>query len=154
MVAGDLINSFLGRGSPFTGTMKDGKPVSTPSKTVSDAPAAPAPIYTPTQTKFKINPIYNNVQYNQNEDNLWSENYTCNFAGIEKMIVDFANQVYLGLQDKQSIIKSTQGFNAVSDIIAFNNKRNMGHDIIFIPRMYKSKKQIVDSFIDEVAKLS
>lgn len=149
IVAGDLINAVLGRASPFTGTMEKGKPI--PGSGTADAPRLAPVIPKSTQTKFKLNPAYS--EENFSERDRWRESYTSNRHGIEDMVIDFANDVYLGLEGKDDIIASCQGFNAAVDIILYNNKDHIGHGIVLVPTYaYHSKKQIVDSFIDEVAK--
>jgi hypothetical protein len=67
------------------------------------------------------------------------------------MLVDFAKDVYDGLDGKENIIKQTPGYRVVLDRILFFNRNTPNSTLIFIPREFSSKKQIVDIFIDDVA---
>lgn len=144
MILGDIGAKALGIG----GNSSE-KPV--PGYVSSEAPQAVAPTYKPTQTKFKVSSSYFEDKKNIGE-NVWVENYTSNRPGIELMVLDFAIEVYPDLKGKEDIIRSTRGFNQTVDIINFSNKTHMNHSIVILPRIYYSEKQIVDNFIDEVAK--
>ena len=77
-----------------------------------------------------------------------------NDGNISNMILQFAKDTYDGLDGKESIIENTPGFKAVKDAIKWNNMSNEGSTSIFIPNVFKSKKDMVDHFIDQVAKNS
>lgn len=135
MVAGDVANEVMGRPSALSGTYQRGQEP-------SEAPAAPV---TPrsTQTKFQLKgdgplpssmPIVNNPQ------------------NIENMLVQITKDVYGGLDGKDGIIRNSPAFQAVKENIVWYNTHNEGSSITFIPGMFKSKKQLVDYFIDDVAK--
>jgi cytolysin (calcineurin-like family phosphatase) len=62
----------------------------------------------------------------------------------------FANEVYLGLENKDSQMKSSIGFNGVVDSIEDLNRKSTGNRIVSIPEMFKTKKDIVDSFIEDL----
>jgi hypothetical protein len=70
---------------------------------------------------------------------------------IEDMLIQFAKDTYSGLDGKESLIKSTPGFQYVKEKIAWQNVYNPGSRTIIIPPIFSSKKQMVDYFIDEVA---
>lgn len=150
LVVGDIINSMLGRASGLTGTLEKGKPV--PGSGVSDAPRMSAPpIPKSTQTKFPLNSSY--VEENYPDNVRWTERYTSTRHGIEDMVLDFAEDVYSGLKDKDNLITSSPQFSKTIDILLFHNQSHIGHNIVFIPtNIYHSKKEIVDTFIDDVAK--
>lgn len=143
MVAGDVVNKFLGRPNALDGSIKDGKPVA----------QAPVSIMPPTtQTKFKVKPSYN-IEHN-NSSSYWTENIPNNEGSIKQMLINFANDVYDGLTGKDNIIANTAGFQAILDRIVFFNRNAANPSLVWIPSEFKSKKQMVDYFIDDVAEKS
>ncbi len=143
MVAADVINAFLHRPSALTGTLQHGKPVET-------SPAAEAvPEHVSTQTKFPPNPSYHGE--NLNRTTAWAVPIHNDPANIENMLIEFAKQVYQGLDGQEDNMKSTPSFKVVADAIEFFNYTATGASFIFIPRMFHSRKDIVDKFIDDVA---
>lgn len=143
MVAGDIANKLLGRSNSLDGSFQAGKSEGPP---VSSGP-------TSTQTKFKMKPGYRPEMYNVGE-NYWSVNIPNNEQSIGNMIVQFAKDVYQGLDDKDNIIRQTAGFQAIQDKIVWYNRTSAGGPIVYVPPMFNSKKQLVDYFIDEVAEKS
>lgn len=142
MVAGDVVNKFIGRPNSLDGTIQHGKP----------APSAiqpSAPIHVSTQTKFKINPAYHDEQKNIGTN--WVENISNDEASISAMLVMFTKEVYLGLNGLESIIRTTPGFQVLANKITFYNHTSSGDAMVFIPKYLISKKQIADMFIDDVA---
>jgi hypothetical protein len=137
MVAGDMINKFLGRSNALDGTIQGGKPVDSP---------APAPVPVSKQTKFKQQPTYHEERKTE-----WVENVPNNKGSIESLLISFAKQVYQGLDTMDSVIRSSPSFELLADKIAFYNHTSEGDNMVFIPKYFTSKKQIVDMFIDEVA---
>lgn len=142
MVAGDVVNKLLGRPNALDGSMQGGKA----------APASP-PMPASTQTKFKGKSSYRIENYNVG-DSPWVERVTNNDQGIGDMIVGFAKDVYDGLDGKENIIRQTAGFQAIQSKIADYNHSAEGGPIVYIPPMFRSKKQLVDYFIDDVAEKS
>jgi hypothetical protein len=140
MVAGDVINKFLGRPNALDGTIQNGKEVE----------QSQTPLYTSKQTKFKINTNYVNENKNAGNSN-WVENVSNDKQSVESMLVNFAKQVYQGLDGLESIIRSSPAFQVIADRIAFYNQTSAGDAMVFIPKYFTSKKQIVDMFIDDVA---
>ncbi len=140
MLAADAFNRFVGRPNAFDKTLK------TQQTQQSVQPYMPRT----TQTLFKKNPSYNLENYTS----AWTENYANNEASIGNMLVDFAKDVYDGLDGKENIIKQTAGYKTVLDRILFFNRNTPNSTLIFIPKEFSSKKQIVDIFIDDVAELS
>jgi hypothetical protein len=103
-----------------------------------EAPSGPVS----TQTKYRPlsnGPIPNQIPISNTPQN------------IEDMLIQFAKDTYSGLDGKESIIKSTPGFQYVKEKIAWQNVYNPGSRTIIIPPIFSSKKQMVDYFIDEVA---
>lgn len=144
MVAGDVINKFLGRPNAIDGTVQNGRPVAQ-----QQAPAV-APRVVPKQTKFPLNPSYHEEQRNGPNDT-WEETVPNTAAGIGGMILAWAHQVYQGLDGQDSNIQNTAGFQTAVETIVNKNQASAGGPIVIIPRMFTSKKQIVDYFIDDVA---
>lgn len=138
IVAGDAVNSLLGRST--TPTTKD-SPSTIPSSYVSPASK---------QTKFKLNPSYNISEKFTPQDRI--QRYLNNSNGIGQMIVDFANDVYDGLDNLENVIRSTAGFIVIVNTISTYNQASKDDPIVFIPPVFTSKKQMVDKFIDDVAK--
>jgi hypothetical protein len=141
MVAGDAVNKMLGRPNAFDKTIEKGKPVETSQVA---APAAKVS----TQTKFPVNPSYNDVQHTSGS---WVENYPNTQSGVENMLLSFVKEVYKGLDGLDSVIKSTPGFKATVDEILWFNHAAAGDPIVFLPKFFTSKKQLVDHFIDDIA---
>jgi hypothetical protein len=136
MVIGDVINAVLGRPSALTHTYQAGK------ESPSEAPTAPPPTTVSTQTKFPKKgdaplpaswPLINNP------------------SNIENMLIQFTKDVYSGLDGKEDIIRNTPSFDAVKDNINWFNVHNPGSAVIFLPKTFTSKKQLVDYYIDDVA---
>lgn len=135
MVAGDVANEALGRPSALSGTYQRGQ----------DTPAAPSAPQAPrsTQTKFKFKgdsglpgslPMVNNEQ------------------NIENFLVQITKDVYSDLDGKENLIRNSPAFQAVKDNIAWFNVHNKGSAVTLLPGIFKSKKQLVDYYIDDVAK--
>lgn len=144
MVAGDVVNKFLDRPNALDGSIQQGKPLGRPSE------LAKAPINPPTtQTKFKVKPSYR--PENLNTSTPWTVGITNTKNSIDAMLTQFAKDVYDGLDGKESIIAATAGFRAITDRIAFFNRASLNGPEVWIPSEFKSKKQMIDYFIDDVA---
>jgi hypothetical protein len=144
MVAGDAVNKLLDRPNAFDGSLKDGKPTMTTKMPNADQP-------TTTQTKFPLKKDYVDTQYNVGGTN-WIEKINNSKSSIENMLVSFTKEVYDGLDSQDGLIRSSPGFKSIADNIAWYNHSAAGDPIVFIPKMFVSKKQLVDHFIDQVAK--
>lgn len=135
MVAGDVVNSFMGRPNSFDGSYKPGE-----TQTESPAPAPQGPVST--QKKYPSkgdSPIPSQFPLTNNPEN------------IDSLIVQIAKDVYSGLDGKEQLIKSTPGFQYIKQKFAWTNVYNPGSRTIIVPQNFTSKKQIADFFIDEVA---
>ena len=122
ITAGAIVEHFMGGGG-------QSEP-ETPSGPVS------------TQTKYHLvgnSPVPNQMPISNTPQN------------IEDMLIQFAKDTYSGLDGKESLIKSTPGFQYVKEKVAWQNVYNPGSRTIIIPPIFSSKKQMVDYFIDEVA---
>lgn len=100
------------------------------------------------QTKFKLQPNYSEIA----APKPWVEDTINNESSIEALLIQFAKDVYAGLDQYVPKIKASPSFQTILDSITFANRKAQGDNIVIIPPMYKSKKQLVDYFIDEVAK--
>jgi hypothetical protein len=138
MVAGDVINKFLGRPNALDDTMQHGKPV---------GEQATAPAVISKQTKFKVSPSYHDTPKGGN----WIENVSNTKEGIQDMLTRFTKEVYPDTGSMDGVIRSTAGFQAIVDNILWHNHTSAGGPIVFIPPMFSSKKMLVDHFIDDVA---
>lgn len=137
MVAGDVANEVLGRPSALSGTYQKGQES-------SETPSAPAPA-TPhsTQTKFPSKgdgPLPGTLPMVNNPQN------------IENFLIQITKDTYSGLDGKENLIRNSPAFQAVKDNINWYNVHNEGTAVTFLPGMFKTKKQLVDFFIDDVAK--
>jgi len=145
LVAGDVINKFLGRPNALDDTIQDGKPITQPST------QEPAIIQTVSkQTKFPVKTTYTDKKYNIGSSN-WVENIPNDESSIGFMLVQFAKDVYSGLDGKEAIIRTSPAFEVIRDRIVIYNRSSAGDSMVFIPKYFTSKKQIVDMFIDDVA---
>jgi len=146
IVAGDVINKYIGGPSDSSSGGGSGS-----GGFFGTAPAQTVPTYVAKQTKFKLNPAYQNTKYNIG-DSFWTEGFMNNINGISDMLVQFAKQVYDGLGGLESLMKGLPTFQEVAYTIADINKTAEGSSTVFLPKMFTSKKQIVDMFIDDLAK--
>lgn len=143
MVAGDVVNKFIGRPNAIDNTVQKGKPITQTQM------QAQAPVYVSKQNKFKLNPGY--ADETKNITSNWVENVSNDVPSIEAMLIMFAKQVYHGLDGLEAVIRTTPGFQVIKNKIAFYNHASAGDSMVFIPKYFTSKKQIVDMFIDDVA---
>lgn len=142
MVAGDVVNKFLGRPNALDGTIQQGKPVGQQTNAV--------PINTSKQKKFPVKSSYVVEKYNIG-DATWMERVSNDPGSIENLLIDFSKEVYDGLNGKENIIRSSPAFQVVKDRVAQYNHTSPGSPMIWLPKYFSSKKQIVDYFIDDVA---
>jgi hypothetical protein len=136
MVAGDVINSVMGRPNALDGSIKDNKPVGE-----VEQPTTPS--------KFKTNPGYTNTPKNNGDDN-WIENVPNNPSSISQMLINFAKEVYQGLDGRENEIEQLPSFQTIAEDIAWANHTAKNGPIVFIPKLFTSKKQLVDHFINDL----
>lgn len=141
-IGGQLIRKFLGMSNAFDGPAPAGKDSGGEQAAPQSQPS------TSHQTKFKVQPNYKDIQMRSSGE-FWIENVPNNESSIEEMLVNFAKQVYQGLDGQESVIKSSPGFEVILKRIVNFNRGSKGNQSIIIP--FNSKKQIVDFFIDDVA---
>jgi hypothetical protein len=141
MVAGDAMNHFLGRPNAIDNPIRGGKPVGENTAPVPDSSR---------QTLFPLNPSYQDTVKNSNS-NTWTEDITNNTDSISQMLQNFAKDVYQGLSGHEADIQSSPHFQNLVHTIAWYNHANPGEALVFIPKAFATKKQLVDQFIDDVA---
>lgn len=139
MVAGDAINHIVGGATnPI-----DGSTQTTSTSTNSE----PAPIPTQYQNVFKPSASY--VQENNNGPYakwmIQADPHT-----IPDILTSWATEIYPDLHGKESNIRSARSFQALVDVLKAYNA-NGPSNLIFIPKQWKSRKQVVDNFMNEVA---
>lgn len=104
------------------------------------------PASTSTQTTFKENPNYNDIKMNMGDR--WIESVPPN--RIADDIVQWVKSIYPDTKDMDNEIRSSNGFQKVVQMIGDYNRTNTT-DITFMPKVFTSRKNVVDRFIDEVA---
>jgi len=133
MVAADVANKALDRPSGLTpGSLQRQR-----EERGADSPSS-------MQNKFQKNPSYSNDQLN-------SVHITNNKENIEQMVIDAAKEVYQGLEDQDSNIKSCNNFNVLVENIVWYNRKSAGDPVVFIPPEFNSKKKMADTFIAQLA---
>lgn len=105
------------------------------------------------QTLFPKNDSYSEKLYNGNNSN-WIINVPNTTSSIKNLLIKMTKEVYNGLDGLESKITSSNDFNKVLYDIEDYNISAAGDNFVFIPKKYKSKKQLVDHFIDDVARIS
>lgn len=143
MVAGDVANHLIGRPNAIDNPIRGGQPVGEGTDTPTSTPE-------PQQTIFPLNPAYQNATLNSDTTN-WTEAVDNSESSIAQMLQGFAKDVYQGLDGYQSQIQSSPLFQNVVQTISWYNHQHPGSPIIFIPRIFTTKKQLVDAFISDVA---
>jgi hypothetical protein len=136
--AGDAVNVPLGRPSTINGGKKDGVPA---------GPFALPATTTVKQTKYKVKKF---VEYHSDPLVLTMSN---NISSIEDFLVNIVQEVYQGLDDKDSLIKATPSLRSLAKDIAKANELSRGGNIVIIPKAIASKKSIADLIIDDVAEV-
>jgi hypothetical protein len=133
MVLGDVVNKVLGRPNSLDKTYQAGQPN-------NEAPSPDAAHAT--QTKYPLkgdSPIPSEIPMTNTPEN------------ISNILIQFAKDVYSGLDGKEALIENTPGFQVIKEKIAWLNVYNKGSaTIMMLPNL--SKKELVDYFIDDVAK--
>ena len=134
MVAGDIANKFLGRPNSIDKNHNPSHP------SAGETPASS--ISTSTQTKYHFKsdaPIPKSLPIVNNPTN------------IDNILIQFAKDVYSGLDGKESLIRNTPGFQAIKEKLSYINSYNPGSATTMMIPGLNSKKQLVDYFIDDVA---
>lgn len=139
LVAGDVVNKFLGRPNAFDDT-------SGPEIEAASATTSP----TATQNVFPLKQGYTQENYNTGS-NSWTVNATANEDGISDMIIKFTKDVYNGLDGKEQYITNSPKFKDLLRIFLAENSKNYNSNVVIVPRSFHSKKQIADYFINSVA---
>lgn len=142
MVVGDVVNKALGRPNVIDDKNKSGIPTEETKNDISRSQ----------QKIFPLNKSYQEETYNQGSN--WIEKVSNDQSSIENMFISFSKEVYDGLNGLEDKIKSSPHFRALVQSFLSYNHMSAGDPIVFIPKMFHSKKDIVDHFIDDVAKIT
>lgn len=139
MVMGDVVNKLLGKSNSIDGQQ--------PNQPASETTIATTPAV---QTTFKVSPTYvpenNNGPYAR-----WMIQADPN--QLDSMLAGWATEIYPEARGHESAIRASRTFNTlVSALKAYN--AGGPPNTIFIPRQWKSRKQIVDQFMGEVSSAS
>jgi hypothetical protein len=136
MVGSDIIEGLWHKVSPSSSETPE-TPSSSPT-TIS--------IPEPTQTLFPVNPNYS--EESLNIDRWWIEPVPSHQIGNQ--IVDWTEEIYPKLKGMDSFIRSSPAFQKVVQVIQNYNSTNASN-ITFMPKMFSSRKKVVDLFIDDLA---
>jgi hypothetical protein len=137
LAAGDVMNKYLGRSNSLDGTIQNGKPTgeSSPSESV---PSSGRP----------TNPSYQDTVRNSSSMS-WTENVPNNTSSIQQMLLNFAKDVY-PITGEGGAIEASPRFQNLVETVAWYNHESPGGPVVFIPRMFTTKKQLVDTFIGDI----
>lgn len=139
MLAESAVNKVLNR------TNAPSTPSGLPSFVPSATPAATS-IPQSRQTLFEVNPGY--VEEKLNINKWWIE--TTPPEQIGEQVVRWAQEIYPDLKGKNNFIRSSASFQAVINKIQEFNTNNTSN-VTFMPKIFTSKKKVVDLFIDDLA---
>lgn len=138
MVAGDVINKIVDRPNALDKTYQSGQP-----DKLNDRNIPPPPMSTQTKFKLKGNSSLPRVVTMTNIP-----------QNVEEAVIQFAKDTYAGLEGQEEAIRQSPAFNAIVADINHFNELHLGSSGFAIPPVYTSKKQLVDYFIDDVARKS
>ena len=138
MVAGDVINKFVGRPNSLDGSYQAGQ--KEPSVVSEDSGQQSVPAAKQTVFPFKSDQKLPRAISIPNDQN-----------SIEQTLIQFAKDTYDGLDGKEQDIISTPAFQALLQEITQYNEHHPGSALTFLPPGLSSKKQLTDLFIDQVA---
>lgn len=141
MVAGDAIHGLVGAVMP-------GKSETKPDGTPTESKPGTSPT-TSTESEsitLQVSPSYSSENFN-NGISSWT--IPGNTNGVDPTFVSWAVEIYPQLKGYENLIRSTNSFRQlVSNVKAYNDGNNLG--FIGIPEQYKSRKQLVDTFVSEI----
>jgi len=137
LVAGDVMNKFLSRPNSLDGTIQNGKPT-------GEAPASES---VPSSGR-PTNPSYQDSVRNSSSMS-WTENISNNKSSIQQMLLNFVKEVY-PTTGQESAIEASPRFQNLVETVAWYNHESPGGPVVFIPRMFTTKKQLVDTFIGDI----
>lgn len=137
MVAGDTIHGLVGSTKPS---------VSKPGAEV--VPTVPGTVLTEPgpSVELQVNPNYSEEN---NNSSMSSWTIPGSVSSIGQMILSWTGEIYPQLAGYNVLVSSTSGYNKiVREIQQANSANKLG--FISIPKQYKSRKQIVDTFVPEI----
>lgn len=139
MVVGDVINSIIGGGKPASSsdTIPSGAPSSETQTSVDTA----------NQNVFPVNPGYTAENFNTPYSRWVIQSDP---SSVDHLLLSWATEIYPSLRGHESEITSLGTFQSVEQIIKAYNAGGPPN-MTFIPRQWKSRKQVVDNFMNEAA---
>ncbi len=143
MVAEDGIHALLGQPNHFDGSAKPG--AAAPQSGAKAEPVSTTLPTASTQKKFQVNPNYSQESFNSEYDS-WIIKGTAN--DLPAILAQWTSEIYPGVTP--SSLASSSNFKTLISFIEKYNEGN-GNKMLFMPKMFKSRKQVVDTFIDDVA---
>jgi hypothetical protein len=136
MVLGDASKKMLGKPSPLS------------AHPLETAETSGAMSVKSTQTLFKSSPDYQPEHFNITS--YWIE-MLAEPSEIGQTIISWMHDIYPETQKlPDSVVQSLPAFQKVVDTIQAYNSKTTGN-YTFIPKQFTSRKQIVDTFIDQLA---
>lgn len=102
--------------------------------------------------KLTINPNINSeylTVHTNNDSSIWFEPFS--ISNIENELVDWTIDIYPQLKGKESLIKSSSLFNKVVNLFKSRNKNTESVGVVAVPKMFKKKIDIVNSFAAEIS---
>lgn len=138
MIAGDVISGIIG-GGPSAST-----PEAAPSGTTSEPETS---VDNATQTSFPVAPGYVPENFNTPYSRWVIQSDP---SSIDHLLLSWAVEIYPGLRGHESEVRSLGTFQSVEQVIKAYNSGGPPN-MTFIPRQWKSRKQVVDNFMNEAA---
>lgn len=142
LVAGDVMNKFLGRSNSLDGSIQNGKPVADSSIPSTSVPSSGR----------MTNSSYQDTIRNSSNMS-WTENVSNNTSSIQQMLLNFAKDVY-PIAGQENAIEASPRFQNLVETVSWYNHESPGGPVVFIPRMFTTKKQLVDTFIGDIPEKS
>jgi len=138
LVAGDVMNKFLNRPNSLDGSIQGGKPI---GETAVPLPSVPS-------SGRATNSGYQDTVRNSSSMS-WVENIPNNQSSIQQMLLNFAKDVY-PVAGQEGAIEASPRFQNLVETVSWYNHESPGGPVVFIPRMFPTKKQLVDTFIGDI----
>lgn len=139
MVMGDVINSVIGgkSTSPSSEAIPSGAASNEPQTSIDNA----------NQNVFPVNPAYTPESFNTPYARWVIQSDP---SSIDHLLLSWTIDIYPSLRGHESEIRGLGTFQSVEQIIKAYNAGGPPN-MTFIPRQWKSRKQVVDNFMNEAA---
>lgn len=137
MAVGSIIGKLIGHSTSDETTSTE----PTGSKTTN------VPMASPRQNVFPVSSSYAEENFN-GPASRWT--ISGDVSNIDSMLVAWTDEIYPTVKGHEDIMKSCGTFQTVVNIIKSYNQGGPP-SVIFMPRQWKSRKQVIDLFMGEVA---